>query len=443
MSYTGESPLRGGTRVAALLAVIGCFSLLLAGESVRIAVAAWIGKSKSIVQLKRAVSLDPADPALHFRLGIGEAYDLASSDPGQGIQQLECATDLSPHDTRYWRAVASACEFNGDKQCARHAISRALALSPMTPRVHWEAGNYYLWSNDQSRALSQFQRLLELDPGYAVAIFRLSLEATNSAERVYKQVLPPTASLKLQLSYVDFLAVHGHNHSAFKIWKKVTAGKSQMKFSLVNPYLECLIGTRHYQQAEAVWHDLEHLGILGQPTEKDAGNLVFNGGFEQVPLDAGFDWEYHQEPYVTVDFRARHSYRGKHCLRIDFFDVENHQDEPVYELIPVAANRNCRLSAYVRSANIDSHSCPRLRVIDPACPNCLSVTSSAVAGTTPWHRIVLDFRTGPYTHLVCLSVWRPRSLNYPTSILGTLWLDQVSLRVVAPFPEQAKRRQGA
>lgn len=441
MPLKGESPLRNGVKRAAFLAVIGCFSLLLAGESLRMAVAAWIGKSKSIVQLKKAVSLDPANPALHFRLGVGETYDLASSDAAGGIRQLERATELSPYETRYWRALASACEFEGNSACAGHAIARALVLSPMNPRVHWEAANYYLLAKDQPRALGQFQRLLELDPHFAGAVFRLSLSASNSPKMVYRQVLPPVASPELKLAYVNFLASQGHDLSAYEIWKMVAARKPRLKFSLVNPYLERLIGRRQYEQAVAVWQDLEHLGAVHQPPDDDPGNLVFNGSFEQVPLDAGFDWRYHREPYVAVDFRARHAYRGKHCLRLDFSDVENHRDEPVYQLVPVAANQKYQLAAYVRSANIDSHSCPRLRVIDPTCRNCLDATSLPVEGTTSWHQIVLNFETGPNTHLVQLSVWRPRSLNYPTAILGTLWLDQVSITPAGSVPAQAARRQ--
>lgn len=421
--------------------MVGFLSLLLAAESLRIALATRIGKSNSVTQMKKAVSLDPANPGLHFRLGTAEIYDLGNPDTADGMGQLRRATELSPHETRYWTALASACEFEGDRGCADGAIAKTLSLSPMTPGVHWEAANYYLWANEQSQALSQFQRLLELDPHYAEAAFRVTLEATGSPEVVYNRVLPPDASPKLKLAYINFLATHGHRHSAFHVWKEVVVSRPQFKFPTVNPYLDHLIGSRQYQTAATVWRDLEQRGVLGQTAEHDPNNLVFNGGFERVPLDAGFDWRYRQEPYVSVDFRARQAYAGKYCLRLNFSDVENHQDEPVYQLVPVVANQEYQLTAYIRSANIDSHSCPRLRVVDPACPTCVSVTSSPVKGTTPWHKVVLNFQTGPQTHLVRLSVWRPRSLDYPTAILGTLWLDQVSIRAVGSVSSQPGRRQ--
>ena len=393
--------------------------------------------------MRRAVSLDPENPALHLRLGTAEIYSMEDSNPADGIRQLQLATELSPHKTRYWTALAFACELEGKKTCANHAIARSLALSPMIPRVHWEAASFYLRVNRRGLALNQFRRLLELNLGYAGSVFRASLGATDSPDSVYRDVLTSVASPNLKLAYINFLTSNGHEDSAFHVWEELVASKSRFKFPLADPYLEHLIGTRQYQQATAVWHDLERLGIVKQSAEHDPSNLVFNGGFEQAPLDAGFDWRYRQDPYVTIDFNDHNAYKGTSCLRIEFSDVENHQDEPVYQFVPVAADQAYELTAYVRSANITSDSGPRLRVVDPACPACLNASSSATVGTTPWHKVVLDFQTGPNTQVVHLSVWRPRSLNYPTEILGTLWLDQVSLRAISPLGGQAAQRRGA
>ncbi len=432
--------LLGNRKATAFLLLIGLFSLLFATESVRIALATRIGESKNIVQIRRAVELDPENPELHFRLGSAETYNLDSPDPAEGIRQLQRATELSPYRARYWRALASACQLEGDKACAGHAISRSLALSPMTPRVHWEAANYYLWANDEARALGQFQRLLELDASYAGQVFRTCLGVTGSPEMVYQRVLPPAASPDIELSYVNFLASHGHEDFALHVWKEVVAGRAPFKFALADPYLEHLIGAQEYQQALSVWGDLETRGLV--PSSADNGGLVFNGGFEHVPLNAGFDWRYEQNPYVAIDFKSDQPGEGKHWLQLDFRDVENHQDQPVYQLVPVSADQTYVLAAQVRSANLTSGSGPRLRVLDPACPQCLNVSSDAVVGTTPWHQISLRFRTGPQTSAVRVSIWRARSLDYPTEILGTLWVDQVSLRPATFASPQATQRQG-
>jgi hypothetical protein len=162
--------------------------------------------------------------------------------------------------------------------------------------------------------------------------------------------------------------------------------------------------------------------------DSEQGNLVFNGGFEQPPLGAGFDWRSQPSPYVSVDFADASPYEGTYCLRVDFPVSENDEFEPVYQILPVAPNQAYTLAAYVRSGDITSDSGPRLRVMDPSCPSCLDASTATTVGTTPWHTVTLKFFAGPQTQAVRVSVWRPRSRTFPMDISGSFWLDAVSVR---------------
>lgn len=426
--------------LAAFLLVTGMIGLLLAAESVRIAWATRLGTSTKLADLRRAVALDPANPDLHYRLGTAEVFDLENPDTADGTEQLRLATALSPRETRYWSALASACQFEGKRNCAGHAIARVLALSSMAPRTHWEAANYYLWANQREQAFTQFRRLLELAPSYAGATFRASLGAAGSAELVYDNVITPSASPKLKLAFVSFLSLHKDSDFAFQIWKKVSARKEAFDFSAADPFLEQLISAGKYEEALSVWSDLETRGLVPQSGNKSG--LIFNGGFRHIPLNAGFDWRYHQEPYVAVEFQAQRSRSGKGGLLLDFSDVGNHQAEPIYQLVPVKSDQDYVLTARVRSDNIISGSGPRLRVTDPACRKCLAASTDAVVGTMPWHDLTLRFRTGPKTSVVRVSVWRPRSLSYPMEILGTLLVDQVSLKTDAQVAAHGQEKAG-
>src|SRR5579885_165890 len=421
--------LRSRFKLITFLIVISLPCLLLAAESARIAWAAHLGKSSQIAEMKRAVSLDPVNPDLHFRLGTAEVYDLENPGLPQGIQQLLLASQLSPRETRYWEALASACEFEGDQKCAGRAIEKSLALSPMAPRIHWEAANYYLWANQQEQAFGEFRRLLELDPGYAAAAFRSALGAAGDPKVVYRALLKTDSRPQLKLAYVNFLASQGREDVALQFWKELVAGKPRLSFSAADVYLEHLIAGRNYDKALSVWNDRESLGLIRQSDQ--SYGLVFNGGFEYPPMNAGFDWRYQQAPYVAINFQGHEPFEGKHCLQLSFSDVENHQEEPVYEIVPVNPEQTYVLTAEVRSNNIVSGSGPQIRVIDPECRECLNASSGEIVGTTPWHEVRLTFRTGPHTTAVRISVWRARSLGYPTEILGTLWLDQVTLKPTA------------
>ncbi len=156
------------------------------------------------------------------------------------------------------------------------------------------------------------------------------------------------------------------------------------------------------------------------------------GDFEQVPLNGGFDWRTREVPYLWFAFPNSGAYRGGRCLRLDFTVGRNDESEAVYQFVPAAPKQEYLLTAYARSNNITSDSGPRLRLLDPACPTCLDISSETTVGTTPWHPVSLKFSTGDHAQVVRVSVWRPRSRTFPTEITGTFWLDAVSLKRLKP-----------
>jgi hypothetical protein len=196
----------------------------------------------------------------------------------------------------------------------------------------------------------------------------------------------------------------------------------------VQPYIDRLLAQGRYQDAQAVWWQLEARGTIARPAVHEPGDLMFNGDFEQPPLGAGFDWRSQPSPYVSVDFADATPFAGAHCLRLDFPVGQNDVFEPVYQIVPVVPNQTYSLAAYARSVDITSDSGPRLRVTDPDCPTCLDAFTDPTVGSTAWHELKLNFTASPQTRAVRVSVWRPRSRVFPMELSGTFWLDAVSLR---------------
>jgi len=302
----------------------------------------------------------------------------------------------------------------------------------MTPRLHWIAANHYVLTNRPEIALSHFRRLLQLDRGYARPTFRICLHLVDDPVVILDKVLPSGNEPELKLSYLDFLSAGGKTDAADRVWAGLVAARpSPFAFSLVQSYLDRLLNLGRVQQAVKVWQDLERLGVIRRPSAEDQDNLVFNGGFEQAPLNAGFDWRRREFPYVSVDFAAAGAGPQSRSLQIDFTVRRNDAYEPVYQFVPVTPNRVYVLAAEVRSEQIASDSGPRLRLLDPFCPTCLETSSEMTVGTTPWHTVSLRFSTGPQTELIQLSIWRPRSRTFPTEISGTFWVDGVNLKALS------------
>ena len=405
-------------RAAVFLLLVALASVWLAVESL---LAGMVSSFTTPSIGRRLLAWDANDPRLEDQLG----QVFKDTDRGEGLRHLERATQLSPASRLYWSDLELACETAGDAQCTDQARERLLQLCPMAPGYYWLEADSCLRTNRLELAFAQYRRLLELDPSYAASVWS-NLQDLHQPERVYERVLADNPRAELKVGYVDFLSDQGDNETAFRIWRRLAAGSISFPYSSAAPYLDRLIALGRINEAVNVWQDLERLGIVAPGSGK--GNLMFNGEFERPPLNSGFDWRTGNTTYLAVDFSAPLAYHGKHSLRIDFTVSRNDQYEPVYQIVPVLPRQTYRLEAYVRTQEITSDTGPCLRVRDLTPGGFPDAVSETAVGTTPWHLVRVSFTTGPHTQAVQVSFLRPRSRVFPTEIVGTAWLDTVSLR---------------
>src|SRR5438128_1102051 len=428
-----ECSLGSRARATLLLLIVVVPGLIFVLTAIRIGAASVLEGRGSLSDLQKAAALDPVDPEVYRRLGVLECYVLDPPNYTDSLRHLRRATELAPLRSLYWSNLGAACETSGDRACADAAFERLLSLDPMMPRSYWVVANHYLRTDRSQDALAQFRRLLELGPdsGYAERTFQLCLQAANDPDAVFRQVLAGRKDPELGLEYVDYLSRHGQPDAAYRVWALAVANAQPFSLALAKPYLERLLDLHQYQEALTVWEDLERLRVVKKPAKGDPGNLVFNGGFEQDPLNAGFDWHSAEASFLSFDFADPGAHQGNRCLRLNFTVKRNETYQPVYQLVPVVSGQAYQLAAYVRSEDITSDSGPRLHVFDPMHSESLDVSTETTVRTTPWHPVNLSFQAGPDTRFVVVSVWRPRSRTFPPEISGSFWLDEVSLKPVS------------
>ena len=156
--------------------------------------------------------------------------------------------------------------------------------------------------------------------------------------------------------------------------------------AMATPYIDNLLEMGNPQDAGAAWRDLEKLGIISNQGGNEPGNLIFNGDFEQTPVNDGLDWRNRPIPDIALDFSDSSAHTGNHCLRIDFTVSRNEECTPLYQFVPVTPKQAYSLTAYVRSQDITSDSGPRLQVFTPARSSTMNVLGDSTVGTTSWHQ---------------------------------------------------------
>jgi len=409
-------------------------SLILAGSTLiyfggKTATAETLANSQNIEWVERAVKLDPSNPAPHYRLGALRLFSWEKPDSFAAMQHLSRAVELSPNNGPYWLALAAAAESVGDAPSAHDAIQHALDRRPMSPDYWWRAANFYLRAGQYESAWEHFRRVLQLSPSHADLVFRLCYKASSDPRVVAEKVLPPDASAALRLAYVDFLTSHRDYEGAFNVWQQIASKGLQTKvtFPSAQPYIDRLIADNRPEDAMSAWDDLLKWRVILRPASVNPSDAVFNGAFEQAPLNGGFDWRTTPLPYVVTDLQSAGPLRGTKSARVDFTVKHNEEYDILFQFVPIQPRRAYRVQAMVRSEGITSDSGPRLRVVDAASPARLEASTAPVIGTTDWHPIELTFSTGSDTRLVRLTVWRARSRTFPMEISGRFWIGAVSM----------------
>ena len=403
---------------------VPCAVLLL--ETGRVVIAQTLSDSFRPNSIREASTLDPANPEPHFELA---KILLLTGDPSQQLtaeKEFRAAIERNPNVAAYWSGLGAACYGNGDQGCADASFSRARQLAPSNPDLAWQAAINDVVSNQREAAVSELKAFLRLHPEGLKQSLQLLTRGFENPELVWRDLLG-NAETQPRMQYLEYLASSGRTEAANGLWQDLVSQKKSVSLSQAAPFVDQLISREHYTEAAGVWayardNKLSNLGDkLSEP------NLIFNGSFEQQPLNAGFDWRYTQQSYVELNFADPTSKDGSRALKADFTVPQNAEYELMYQFVPVAPNHTYELSALVKSQGITSDSGPRLRVFDPHCLACLDTATHGVTGTGDWRHIDTQFTTGPTTDIVRVSLWRPRGRSYPTEIAGQLWVDTISL----------------
>lgn len=426
-----EWSLRPWLRVVLLLIPIIAGGAWLTHEARRAARSAEQLDSHFIPDIQKALRDDPDNPDLLHRMGLAYAYDPTDINLPEAVKTLRKAVALNPRRWEFWSDLGSACDFAGDSACSDDAFERACALNPSTPGLLWAIGNHYLLTDHPQKAFSYFRRLLDLDSDYLDPTFRLCLRATRDPQAIYTGVVPNGKDASARFAFLMFLVSTADYESAMRIWGQMLAGPDRSpNLTVAKPFLDFLIDHNQIQNAGTVWDDLQRAGEIPPGANSQDANVLYDGSFEGVPLNTGFDWRTDSSPDLLFDFSDPSAYKGQKCLKINFAVGRNASYDLVGQVVRIKPNTQYRLSAYVRSNYLTSSSGPRLRVVEMGCQDCTAQTSDPTLGTTPWHPVGVSFTTRPQTQAVRVSFWRPQDQMSNRDITGTVWLDDVTLQAV-------------
>jgi len=377
-------------------------------------------------------------------------------------------------------------------QGTRQSLEASARIVPWDARTHWLLGSYFLnVSQDQTRALANFDRAVQLDPFEGrywldvAAATELAGDARGSETALERALRAEPTSPSIAWESANFYLAQNNmarslplfrvamqygtrsmEQAAIDLCWRATQSVSQMASLALPPqtdayftFLRILITRGESEPANEVWRALIALKLkfsneqvfpyfdyliktkqvdqaeevwrfLGQADSELPGDRRLN-----LLSDGGFEGKYlnggfgwRAEQYSQVDVSLDTSQFHSGTRALRFvFSGPAFSDSGVSQYVPVEPNVRYRLSSFVKSEDIVSASGPRIVVQDYYNNQVLASTEDLLS-TSGWRELLADFATGPETRLIAIKVMR---VPGNPLIKGTFWLDDVKLSPMA------------
>lgn len=184
-----------------------------------------------------------------------------------------------------------------------------------------------------------------------------------------------------------------------------------------------LLTSGKIERAHQLWKEL-----LAAPDAKQA--LLWNGSFEDAsPAHLNqFDWQLRGSEYAQLTIDSYVAHTGTKSLRLDFFGRDTTRlTNEIRQLIVVRPGARYRLSAFVRTAKLQTPEGPCLVVLTQDGAHSLAASSPINAAVTDWQAYSVDFTAPLQTPALIVTVQRTPKTSYDEPTQGTIWFDDFTL----------------
>lgn len=380
-------------------------------------VAAYLAGVPDLASLQKAVRLQPRNADYHHRLG--RYLEEVIHNPSAAADEYQASAEINPHKARYWFDLAKMDQLQGDVQGQRTAIEQAIHANPTTPYVAWEAANFYLVHGEIGGALQEFRLAMQGDPSLVPSALELCWRAKPDASALLREAIPRQSS-----AYVAFLIMlmgKKQTDSASQVWSSLVQLHQPFDAGFVFDYVRYLLAQHGVEEARSAWQQAAPLtglsAYLSSPT-----NLMVNGDFSLDVLNGGFDWNYEQQPAVTLTLDPTEFHAGRRSVLISF-DGPGVSDAGIYQAIPVQPSATYEFTAYYKTDNIEGAGGPRYVLLDYYSHK-KYFESEELKNAEFWKSTSGSFTTAPDTKLLTMRIERDPA---DSPIRGKLWANDFRL----------------
>ena len=385
--------------------------------------------------LEKAIHYTPENAWYHYLLGRFYESDLKELNLKKAVESYREALRLNPLDSRVWIVLARAYEGLGMEREADLSISKAVIVNPNNSDLRWEAGNFYLLRKNADRAFQNLREYLLLKPGNQNMVYDLSERLASENRYILSNLIPP--SYNYYKGYLSYLISNNKLVKAREVWNVISEGK-EIEKGLYLKYIDFLISNSEYSEARKFWISaLNYFGDIknSEPLSGDAGSedILWNGGFEKVPIDGGFDWKVGKAEGAKIFIDNDIHREGLKSLSIVFDGKHNPDLVAASQVIILKPDTTYTLRGYIKTENLTTTNGIFIDITGHnqakgSCGKGLYKATDTVTGTNHWKEVLADFRIPSDCYAGIISIKRQRSTKFDNKIGGSAWVDKITIK---------------
>ncbi len=341
--------------------------------------------------------------------------------PPEPLTQARAALLLNPASAYRWADLADS-EMNAKNlENGKFCVRQALASAPGNPAILFRAANFYLRTEEYPQVLEQLITVLRnpaLSPYYD-RVFTLYSEMDLPLADLLNQGLPHSTAAAN--GFLRFWINQNKLEEAQETFNWINQN-SLASIQSAGSYTALLAKDGRWDDAMASWSQ--------DTAQLDPGygktNWIYNGSFENAPVDCPFDWRFVSYDSVRVDRDAESGYKGSASLRIRFLDTPKDSSPLAYETVLLTPGK-WQIKAAMKTAGLTGEQGVVVRVVDAKDIARLDTATNTFAHTQEWTSIGCSLEVGANTHLARVEIIRPPGRETGIRLTGTVWLDALSL----------------
>ncbi len=413
---------RRGSALAALISVVALILFIAALLPLGARVLGWyFFREQNEEALTSAIRWDSGNASYHYLLGKYFHMSLDRPDMPKAIASYQESLRRSPLQPGVWIDLSKAYLLNDQPAEAEHALGRAVRLNPNNPSLLWEAGTFWLMNDMTEKAAASLRQYLLLKPETQSMVYDLCWKLKLENSVIIATIVPQ--SYTYQSGYLSYLMAAKKAAEAADVWKSLDPTIVEKKDFIA--YMNFLLNNGLYAEAETIWNEVTAKieGMHG----REANSLLWNHGFEDEPLNGGFDWRITEAEGVNVFIDDAVKMTGTRSLGVVFDGRHNPDITVARQIVLITPGSHYSLRTYIKTDSITTKNGIFMQVQGHNCTG-LEARTDSVAGSGYWHEITVDFEAPASCSAAVIKIRRERSQKLDNKIEGTAWIDGIILK---------------